>query len=523
MESVKLLGYAGLELIANELLPLNYLKRTGGTLSGNLNISNKSPVLTVQNINGTDSSLVLDRSGNANWRFLSSVGDLYFQCDFTDKKGDYYNVLKFNYNSGNATFKGTVTAPTFAGNLSGTASVATKLGSSTVGSSLKPFYLNAGTPTAFSSTVGSASIPVYLNAGTIIPCTSLSLNTTGSAARWTTARTLSLTGSVTGSASFDGSGNITLSTSTNHTHSYLPLSGGRLTGDVIFTGDNILSWSRNTDCFKIGFKNDSDSDVDSYGYIRTGDNGNEYFRIERTSGTIVTTIASFRAEGLRLGEGNFIGDLIGNATSAPLLKNLYPSRPTSADIVPTGSGGVITFKATSTMVTNKPGLDGHILHFFWDNTGGYDSQLVLHTQTGHMQARSMMAGTWGNWLTFLDSSNYTSYTVTKTGSGASGTWGIGISGNAATATKATQDGYGNVIAIKYVSVDTTQTITGSKTFSGLTSVTNTTASTSKSTGALKVSGGVGVSGQISADKMMVGDKVTLQYNVANECIDFIFA
>lgn len=39
------------------------------------------------------------------------------------------------------------------------------------------------------------------------------------------------------------------------------------------------------------------------------------------------------------------------------------------------------------------------------------------------------------WYRLLDSNNYTSYTVTKTGGGASGTWGIGISGNAATASK----------------------------------------------------------------------------------------
>lgn len=37
----------------------------------------------------------------------------------------------------------------------------------------------------------------------------------------------------------------------------------------------------------------------------------------------------------------------------------------------------------------------------------------------------------------LHSNNYTSYTVTKTGGGASGTWGISISGNATTATTAT--------------------------------------------------------------------------------------
>lgn len=40
--------------------------------------------------------------------------------------------------------------------------------------------------------------------------------------------------------------------------------------------------------------------------------------------------------------------------------------------------------------------------------------------------------------------------ATKTGTGASGTWGINISGNAATATKATQDGSGNIIADTYI-------------------------------------------------------------------------
>ena len=52
------------------------------------------------------------------------------------------------------------------------------------------------------------------------------------AAKWSTARTLTLTGSVTGSVSIDGSGNVSLATTTNHTHSYLPLSGGTLTGNL---------------------------------------------------------------------------------------------------------------------------------------------------------------------------------------------------------------------------------------------------------------------------------------------------
>lgn len=45
----------------------------------------------------------------------------------------------------------------------------------------------------------------------------------------------------------------------------------------------------------------------------------------------------------------------------------------------------------------------------------------------------------------VDLSNY----PTKNGTGATGTWPISISGNAATATKATQDASGNVIADTY--------------------------------------------------------------------------
>lgn len=60
---------------------------------------------------------------------------------------------------------------------------------------------------------------------------------------------------------------------------------------------------------------------------------------------------------------------------------------------------------------------------------------------------------------------YSGNLVLGNGTGASGTWNISISGNAATATKATQDGSGNVITSKYVTLDTDQTnITGSKRF-----------------------------------------------------------
>lgn len=96
----------------------------------------------------------------------------------------------------------------------------------------------------------------------------------------------------------------------------------------------------------------------------------------------------------------------GNAATATRLGNFYSSRPTSANITTTGSGGVISFKATSTMTTGKPADDGHILHFYWDNTGGWDNQMaILSDGLSTVQVRCQKAGTWQSWktLAFTDS------------------------------------------------------------------------------------------------------------------------
>lgn len=52
--------------------------------------------------------------------------------------------------------------------------------------------------------------------------------------------------------------------------------------------------------------------------------------------------------------------------------------------------------------------------------------------------------------TILDSGNYTTYTVKKDGTGATGTWGISITGNAKTATSATYDSSGSKRIDSYV-------------------------------------------------------------------------
>lgn len=84
---------------------------------------------------------------------------------------------------------------------------------------------NAATATALTASAGSSTTPVYFSGGKPVACdSSLAVSINGNAAtasKWATARTITLSGSVTGSVSIDGSGNVTLATTTNHTHSYL--------------------------------------------------------------------------------------------------------------------------------------------------------------------------------------------------------------------------------------------------------------------------------------------------------------
>jgi hypothetical protein len=51
-----------------------------------------------------------------------------------------------------------------------------------------------------------------------------------------------------------------------------------------------------------------------------------------------------------------------------------------------------------------------------------------------MFIRTALDSTWRNWRRVLHSGNYNSYSPTLTGSGASGTWGISITGSSASCT-----------------------------------------------------------------------------------------
>ncbi|MDD2487262.1 MAG: tail fiber domain-containing protein, partial [Candidatus Gracilibacteria bacterium] len=54
-------------------------------------------------------------------------------------------------------------------------------------------------------------------------------------------------------------------------------------------------------------------------------------------------------------------------------------------------------------------------------------------RSGQIALRGKNNGIWTGWRTVLDNLNYNSYSPTLTGVGASGTWGINVTGNAATA------------------------------------------------------------------------------------------
>lgn len=101
----------------------------------------------------------------------------------------------------------------------------------------------------------------------------------------------------------------------------------------------------------------------------------------------------------------------GTANSANALANRYTnsSRPTTADASHVENGGVRHFKATSSMTTSKPVSDGHILHFDWDSSQAYDSQLFISNGDGAIGTRRKdgSTNTWSGWryaiLSFSDS------------------------------------------------------------------------------------------------------------------------
>ncbi|MGL5691434.1 MAG: pyocin knob domain-containing protein, partial [Bacteroidales bacterium] len=68
-------------------------------------------------------------------------------------------------------------------------------------------------------------------------------------------------------------------------------------------------------------------------------------------------------------------------------------------------------------------------------SANYGHQLALPYSNNNLYIRRKAEGVWGNFIEILSASNYNNFAPTKTGTGASGTWSIAITGNSASATK----------------------------------------------------------------------------------------
>lgn len=249
-----------------------------------------------------------------------------------------------------------------------------KIGTATKGSATLPIYLNAGTPTACSTTLGvsitgNAATATKLQTARTINGTSFNGTTNIVTAYWGTARTISLSGAVTGSASVNGSQNVTITT----TYQFGSIDGRYVGGNKI---------------------------------ANHGSSGKAYTADTYSSTFVNKAFVAFAERG-----------------SWVYANNGYVSTDTGVNI-PLAGTAIFQWGASD---TNKTQL--YITPY--NNSGVSNpavNEMLFYTSNG--------SGYTSAWTRVLTHRNYTNYTVTKTGGGASGTWGISITGNAATATTA---------------------------------------------------------------------------------------
>lgn len=247
-----------------------------------------------------------------------------------------------------------------------------KIGTATKGSATLPIYLNAGTPTACSTTLGvsitgNAATATELQTARTINGTSFNGTTNIVTAYWGTARTISLSGAVTGSASVNGSQNVTITT----TYQFGSIDGRYVGGNKI---------------------------------ANHGSSGKAYTADTYSSTFVNKAFVAFAERG-----------------SWAYANNGYVSTDTGVNI-PLAGTAIFQWGASD---TNKTQL--YITPY--NNSGVSNpavNEMLFYTSNG--------SGYTSAWTRVLTHRNYTNYTVTKTGGGASGTWGISITGNAATAT-----------------------------------------------------------------------------------------
>lgn len=124
----------------------------------------------------------------------------------------------------------------------------------------------------------------------------------------------------------------------------------------------------------------------------------------------------------------------GTMTGAITLKGLKAQELTSKtdlDTIPDGIYHTSTDSNTGSNISHAPSKESQVIFSFTPYSSDTDVRTAQLALTGH--GEGYIRGfriTDKTWRKIITDSNYTSYTVTKTGSGASGTWGINVTGSA---------------------------------------------------------------------------------------------
>lgn len=154
------------------------------------------------------------------------------------------------------------------------------------------------------------------------------------------------------------------------------------------------------------------------------------------------------------GTGEFFSAVSKSGTTVTFTKgtpNYIRSSTTEREVKPNAAGnGLLKLYFLSSANLGGSGYyDGLFLNGYIDSSGGGSNLISFSKTNGEMglHYQSFNSTTWGARRVVLESVNYTNYTVTKTGGGASGSWGINITGNATTATSATTANSANVLTV----------------------------------------------------------------------------
>ena len=175
----------------------------------------------------------------------------------------------------------------------------------------------------------------------------------------------------------------------------------------------------------------SNSDYGPLSIIRTG---NGYYAGIKFYNNGSTYLGSF---GIKTANDRFVRFKTDEVTSYTIIDTSLLNVTESTNLGLDGGTNAFGYVSGLTKAAwNFQQTDGTIIRQYYNTS--WKSEIFMDYRTGQMSTRGKKNGEWQDWRIHLDSGNYTSYTVTKTGGGASGTWGISITGNATTSTTASK-------------------------------------------------------------------------------------